>query len=165
MKNACFIPGFFLFALVCLSNSSDTGTRPYSQGGYSPVLMKLSDLERSVFYQHGDRDLVNPGKILVKGSLIFINERYKGVHIVDNTNPQQPLKVGFVYAPGCLDMAAKDRILYLDNAVDLVAFDLADHRVAKRLRDVFPPPTAPDNFAYYLPREEDMIVVEWKKNP
>jgi hypothetical protein len=62
-------------------------------------------------------------------------------------------------------MAVKGNILYLDNAVDLVSFDLDAKEVTKRIRDVFPEPAAPgDSYSYfYGERPKDYILVEWRK--
>jgi hypothetical protein len=93
-----------------------------------------------------------------------VNERYKGIHVINNANPAHPVNEGFIIAPGCIDMAVKDHTLYLDNSVDLVAFDLNTQTVTRRLKNVFPEPAGPDNSIYYGPREGDLILVEWKKS-
>lgn len=162
MKNVFLVSGLLLFAFVNISTTSDVGV-PY-WGGYRPVFMKRADLENSVTYRQEARALTNPGKIYSKPPYIYINERYKGVHIINNTDPAHPRNEGFITAPGCIDMAAKDGILYLDNSVDLVAFDLDARKVTQRVKNVFPEPAAPDNSYYYGAKEEDMLLVEWKKS-
>ena len=128
--------------------------------------MKRSDLEQSVSFQSGARTIENPGKIYCKAPYIFVNERYKGVHIINNTDPQNPVKEGFIVVPGCIDMAVKGAILYVDNAVDLVAFDLSSKQVSKRIQKVFPEPISPDNMHYYYSGDRgDFILVGWKENP
>jgi hypothetical protein len=135
-----------------------------NEGEYTPVLMERADLAHSVSYQPGSRALVNPGKIYLQQPYIFINERYKGVHVINNTDPSHPVNEGFILAPGCIDMAVKGNIMYLDNAVDLVAFDLKARVVTKRIPDVFPEPVAPDQAYYYgFNRPEKLVVVGWKK--
>lgn len=163
MKKMSLIRGLLLLAFAGLPSSNYGDIAPYYMGEYKPVLMKRADLEKSVNYLTGERALTNPGKIFAKPPYIFINERYKGVHVVNNADPEHPVKEAFISAPGCVDMAVKGNILYLDNSVDLVAFDLVAHKVTKRLTNVLPEPTAPDNYYYYGHRDEDMIVVEWKK--
>ena len=109
--------------------------------------------------------MIQTGKIYYRAPYIFVNERYKGVHIINNSDPAHPVNEGFILAPGCIDMAVKGHILYLDNAVDLVSFDLDSKQVTKRIRDVFPEPLPPDDFKYnpYFKRPENYILVEWKK--
>lgn len=131
---------------------------------YTPVFMDRDELERSVSYQSGERALENPGKIYHKSPYIYINERYKGIHVINNSNPTNPVHEGFIVAPGCMDMAVKDNILYIDNSVDLVAFDLTSKQVTKRVKDVFPEPIAPDYTYYWGSRPENTVIVRWKKN-
>ena len=138
---------------------------PYAMYTYSPVFMSRDELEKSVKYIPGARDMIQTGKIYYRAPYIFVNERYKGVHVINNADPAHPVNEGFILAPGCIDMAVKDHILYLDNAVDLVSFDLDSRQVTKRIKDVFPEPLPPDDFAYnpYFDRPENYILVEWKK--
>jgi hypothetical protein len=126
--------------------------------------MKRADLENSVSYRAAARDMENPGKIYYRKPYIYINEKYKGVHIINNSDPQNPVKEGFIVAPGCIDMAVKGNSMYLDNAVDLVAFDLVSKQVTKRIKNVFPEPVSPENRIYYGENRGEYILVEWKKN-
>jgi len=157
MKKICFL----LAALPLL------GVAPYTpfSGAYMPVFMSRETLENSVRYLAGGHAMIQSGKIYYIDSYIYVNERYKGVNVINNTNPAHPVKEGFILAPGCMDMAVKGNILYLDNAVDLVAFDLESRQVTHRIRDVFPEPLPPDDFSYYrLARPKGYIIVEWKKH-
>jgi hypothetical protein len=135
---------------------------------YSPVFMSREVLENSVKYIPGARDMIQTGKIYYRAPYIFVNERYKGVHVINNTNPAHPVNEGFILAPGCMDMAVKGNILYLDNAVDLVSFDLDSKQVTKRIKDVFPEPMPPDEvtflYNHFSNRPAGYVLVEWKKN-
>lgn len=152
-----------LFCGAILICTSSTGPI-YDRSIYSPVFMERSELERSVFFDQNNHDLVTPGKIYCKGDFIFINEKYKGIHIIDNSNPKLPRQVGFINAPGCLDLAIKGNMLYLDNAVDLVAFDLSSKTVTERIKNVFPEPMSPANDYYHSNLPANMILVGWRKN-
>lgn len=155
------LPCLFLIGTLLLSTSS-VGPDFY-EGSYTAVFMERSELERSVFFEQKSRDLINPGKIYCKDNYIFINEKYKGIHVIDNSTPANPKQVGFIIAPGCIDIAVKGNTLYLDNAVDLVAFNLETREVTERIRDVFPEPGSPENFYYYGNRPANTILVGWKK--
>lgn len=156
------LPTLLLGGTILISTSS-TGPSDIRYGHYTPVFMELSELDKSVFYEPKSRDLINPGKIYVKDNLIFINEKYKGVHIIDNSTPANPQQIGFIIAPGCMDIAVKGNTLYLDNAVDLVAFDLETKEVTERIKNVFPEPLSPENYYYYGDRPNNTIVVGWRK--
>jgi hypothetical protein len=132
---------------------------------YSAVFMSRDVLEKSVSYIPGARNMVWTGKIYFRAPYIYVNERYKGVHVINNSNPARPVSEGFILAPGCIDMAVKGNIIYLDNAVDLVSFDLDSKKVTHRIRNVFPEPLPPDDnsFISYDNRPNGYILVEWKK--
>jgi hypothetical protein len=149
--------------LACTSFYYDTVTY---YGEYLPVFMKRAELEKSVFYVSEGRELQNPGKIYYKSPYILINERYKGVHVIDNSDAYNPLNIGFIVAPGCLDVAVKENVVYIDNSVDLVAFDLESKQVTAREKNVFPEPLAPNgSYYYYHSRPEgDVVLVGWTKN-
>lgn len=133
----------------------------YSQK-YDPVFMKRADLEKSVFFQSTPRELKSPGKIYVSGQMLYINERYKGIHIVDNSNPASPKKLGFIVAPGCIDIAVKDDMAYIDNAVDLVTFSLTEQKEVSRIKNFLPEPICPSGGTYYYNRPDDFIIVAWE---
>lgn len=155
-------PLLLLLVMVCSSFVYYGDRGNYA---YTPVFMDKSDLERSVSYQSGGREMRKPGKIYYKSPYIYVNERYKGVHVINNSNPANPVKEGFIAVPGCMDMAVKGNILYVDNSTDLVAFDLNTKQVTGRVKGVFPEPVAPDNtsYDYYHSRPDNSVLVEWKR--
>lgn len=151
----------FLLILLCTSFSF----RENHSYRYTPVLMDKEELSHSVKYHSGEREMENPGKIYYKAPYIYVNEQYKGVHVINNSDPAHPVKEGFIIAPGCIDMAVKEDILYLDNATDLVAFDLNTKQVTKRIKEVFPEPLPPNNIYYPChDRPENTVIVGWKKS-
>jgi hypothetical protein len=150
---------FIFLALIVLQGSSED----YYYDYYA-VYMDRVNLEKSVFYIDAGKEIKNPGKIYYKHPYIFVNEKYKGVHVIDNTHPDNPVKKGFILAPGCLDMAVKDNIIYLDNAVDMVSFDLSVMKETKRIIGVFPELAPPSGYVRYDDnRSENFIIVEWAK--
>lgn len=137
------------------------------ESAYRPVLMLRSDLESSIKVQE-PKSIEKYGKIYRKDSLLFINEPYEGIHIYDNSDPQNPENLGFINIPGNIDIAMKGDILYADNAVDLVTMRLnADHSITilDRNRDVFPESSPPDGEWYYFEgenqRPENSVIVKW----
>jgi len=84
--------------------------------------------------------LENPGKIYIFGKYLFINELYQGIHVFDNSNPSNPVNLSFISIPGNVDLAVKSGILYADNYIDLLSFDIsepANPKMIKRLENVF----------------------------
>lgn len=106
----------------------------------SPVYMSYADL-RSAVKMTAAREMNNPGKIYFKDQYIFINEKLKGIHVYDMSDPTNPQNKGFIEIPGNVDIAIKDNILYADSYVDLVSIDVSSFSGIKevgRVQKVFP---------------------------
>lgn len=160
MKNIKPITMLCILASVFLFSKADQEWEKYT-----PLFMKRADLENSVKYVAGKHEMKEPGKIYVYGDKIFVNEKYQGVHIIDNSNPANPVQTGYIVVPGCLDMAVKGNIIYLDNAVDFVAFDMNTHKVTERIVGYFPEHVDPNGMSYYKSKlPKDMILVGWRNN-
>jgi hypothetical protein len=137
---------------------------------YEPVFMFRSEMEKSVRLDV-PRDIVNPGKIYLKDNFIFINEKYTGIHVIDNTDPENPRNFAFIHIDGCIDMAVKGNVLYADNAVDLVSLALNTQitgiQVTARIKNVFPEMPAPDGlgltYRQNQARPQNSILVRWRQ--
>jgi hypothetical protein len=129
-------------------------------------------LEKSVVF-HAPEAIQSPAKIYFKDQFILISEQLKGVHIIDNSDPKNPVNKGYLSVPGCVDMAIKDHVLYVDNATDLVAVDLnslsqTQVKITKRVREVFPELQTPDNLPLQVKyqqhnRPSNSVLVGWVK--
>ena len=131
-----------------------------------PVYMSYSDL-RSAVKCTDSVSLEKPGKIYFKDNYIYINEYFKGVHVIDNTNPAIPKEKKFINTPGNVDIAIKDNILYADSYVDLVAIDISnlnDVKEKNRIKDVFQYtiPTQPTTFIEEYPDATKGVVIGWE---
>ena len=117
---------FFLFALTLLGLScSDSVKNTVTYMANVPVYMSRVEF-RSSTKSSAARPLKNPGKICLYGNYIFINEVKEGIHVIDNSNPSAPRPLTFIEIIGNVDLAAKDGILYADNLVDMLLFDITD---------------------------------------
>jgi len=143
----------------------------YPVSGYIPVLMDRAEMERAVKLEP-PRPMIDPGKIYYKTPFLFIVEKHKGVHIIENSNPANPEKIGFIHIDGVRDIAMKNDVMYADNAVDLIAVQLnasyTSVTVSKRFKNYFPEMVAPDGsgfFPYgYKKRLANSVIVGWKTN-
>lgn len=77
-------------AVIFLFSKGDTAYGPERSENYVPVYMTRAELEGSVKYLDGERGMSDPGKIYVYGDRIFVNEKYRGVHVIDNSDPYNP---------------------------------------------------------------------------
>ncbi len=161
----------FCFTILCvgtgiLLSASD----PVYYGDFTPVFMQRSEMEKAVKLEAA-QPLHNPGKIYLFDKYILVNEKYKGIHIIDNSNPAEPINVAFLHIDGCIDMAMKNNVLYADNAIDLIALKTTDNfatvQLTERLNGIFPEIESPDRYwsPYYLNkfRPKNGILVAYKK--
>jgi len=139
--------------------------------GYAPIFMTRDEMERAVKLE-SPRPMLDPGKIYYKQPYLFIVEKYKGVHIFDNSNPENPENIGFVHIDGVRDIAMKDDVMFADNSVDLIAVQvnasLTSVTVSKRLKNYFQEMPAPDGMPLasylYKNRPANSVLVGWKTN-
>lgn len=115
---------FLLSGILFLSCSDEcTQTRTYLVTVQKAITHE--SLKTSVS-SSAAKELKNPGKIYVYNQYLLIGEAKEGIHIVDNSNPQNPKNIAFVTIPGVIDFAVKDNVLYADNYTDLVSLSLTN---------------------------------------
>ncbi|TRO64425.1 LVIVD repeat-containing protein [Christiangramia sabulilitoris] len=105
-----------------------------------PVTQSIADFRASVKVEQ-PKGIKESGKIYAWKDYIFVNDKNEGVHILDNQDPRNPVKIKFINIPGNKDIAISDAKLYADSGMDLVVFDISDMNNIKetnRLKDVFP---------------------------
>src|SRR5579872_5624773 len=71
------------------------------------------------------------GQIYLKGSLVFLNDLNKGIHVYDNSDPAHPSQIAFLNIPGNQNIAMRGNILYADVYCGLLAIDLTNVQQAK----------------------------------
>lgn len=76
------------------------------------------------------------GKIWYDEGFLYVNVPEKGVWVVDNYEPKNPKRVGFIEIPGNVDMAAQGTILYADSYDDLVCIDVSDPQKIKEIKRI-----------------------------
>lgn len=106
---------------------------------FTPVYMMPSQFRVDPVFE-SERPMENTGKLYFYQDYIFINEKYEGIHIIDNSNPETPQNIGFIRIPGNIDIAIKGQTLYADNYSDLLSIDLGQFdnpRLMCRQQDVF----------------------------
>ncbi len=106
--------------------------------GYKPVFTTDTALLR--VQSEIPRPMKNPGKIYVRGNLIFQNDIGYGIHVIDNSNPSQARPVGFIKVNGSSEISVKDNNMYVNSYTTLVVLDVSDWqnvRVVKRIPDAF----------------------------
>jgi hypothetical protein len=116
------------------------------------------------------RPTAQPGKIYAYGTYAFQVDQYKGIHIIDNSNPKEARKIAFLSVPMATEIAIKSGHLYTNNLNDLVVFSLANvtqPQLVNRIKDAFPvisqefPPFS--NTYFECPDTAKGVVVGWEQ--
>lgn len=129
-----------LLASTLLFSCTDEVNATYTFRTMMPVFLEMKDVRAKSLAPIPAQEIENPGKIYIYKDFLLINEPSKGIHIYDNKNPSNPINLSFIPIEGNVDLAINSNILYADNYVDLLAFDLTNIqniRLVKRVEDVF----------------------------
>lgn len=166
MKNN-IIPLFFVI-LIFFSCDPDRSSLARSGDIYVPVYGKLADITK--IEVEDQKPTVKAGKIYVFENYIFQNDINTGIHIINNTDRQHPVKIAFLKLPLSTEIAIKEHFLYTNNYKDLVVFDIstpAKPLLIKRVKDVFPgvPQQYPPARGVYFecPDPSKGVVMRWEK--
>jgi len=137
MKHLFSISILFILTGLVIFNQSCTYDKCYETRKYkvyNPVYMTRAQL-RNISVSDAV-PLENPGKIYVYNQYLLINELNQGIHIFDNSDKANPVNLAYISIPGNVDIAVKDNVLYADNFIDLLSFDISDPVNPKYLTSV-----------------------------
>jgi len=104
----------------------------------TPIMMSQTEFRNSIDILPPE-PIMESGKIYAYKDYIFVNDKYRGVHVIDNTDPNSPKKITFIKIAGNIDISVKDDFLYADSIMDLMVFDISDIsniKPVKRLENV-----------------------------
>ncbi len=136
---------------------------PFINEQLKAVLLDRTTFENSV-KALPTQNIIKSGKIYIKDNLMFVNDSNKGFHVYNYTNPETPVKVGFIQILGATDLAIRDNVIYINQAVDLVtlSYNVTNNTIQllHRNKNVFPQKTSPSGSISYE-ANENKIVIDW----
>jgi len=91
----------------------------------TPVYMSYEVL-RSAVKMSPAREMKNVSRIYWYNSILFINEKNEGIHVIDNSFPASPKQIGFIEIPGNTEINIREDNLYADSYIDLVTIDVSN---------------------------------------
>lgn len=161
------LSGYSLLCICCaflLSCDSDDSTVEQYEVAV-PVTMSIADFRASVSV--GEPVMIEEsGKIYVYEDYIFVNDKMKGILVINNTN-NDPKVIKYIKIPQNTDIAVKGDVLFANSGKDLVTFDISninDIKIITRLNDVLeeyypemPEGTWYTDFSDYDPSQEVII--------
>jgi hypothetical protein len=129
---------YLLLALFLFSCDTGWGDQPRITA-YVPIYVSKQDA--GTVEAVAAKPTVHAGKIYAYGNYLFQVEQNEGIHIIDNSNPQQAHKIAFLKVAAATELAVKSGYLYTNHLNDMVVFDLSDitsPRLVNRLENAFP---------------------------
>lgn len=157
----------FVFLLICSCESDED--RIVVRVAVPEVMSKVA--LRSGVDIKAPQPVSQQGKIYAYNNYLFVNDKNKGVHVIDNSNPEAPSFISFLKIPLNEDIAVKDDKLYADSGVDLVVFDISDINAIKlesRVEEMF------EVYNLQIPNEDyewveydgidfnENVIIDWK---
>nr|MBS0038204.1 hypothetical protein [Saprospiraceae bacterium] len=126
MKSVLFFSFFiFLLSVTFTSCIKDDCTSMVEVTHAEPIIVTADEFRVDIT-SDADHPLEEAGKIYVYGNLLLINDLNKGIHVVDNTQPENPQFINFIGIRGNVDMAVRGNYLYADSYSDLLTIDVSD---------------------------------------
>ncbi len=133
---------FFLAAasmLLMYSCSSDINS---AQLTYTKATAVYGDLniQRNQPLNEEARPIVDPGKVFVSEDLLLIGEEGEGIHVYDNTNPENPTALSFISIPNNREFYVNDNFIYAESLYDMLKIDISDMtnpRLQNRVENAF----------------------------
>jgi len=155
-----------LFTLISCNNDNDEYIMVKVA---TPEYMTVDALRSSVEIT-SPIPIIESGKIYVYNDLVLVSDIDKGIHVIDNSNPENPHKIACIKIKANKDMEIKGDYLYADSLMDLVVFDISDiysikevTRLENVLQQYVPVPFFEDVIVDYGENtyNPDEIIIAW----
>jgi hypothetical protein len=141
----------------------------------------VEDGMKPVYYSYDDFSELRSGtpipygdlsKIVAAGNYVFINEVGKGIHVIDNTNPESPIKIYFWYILGNTEFTINNNVLYANNGKHLLTIDISDFgniSLIKVIKNQYEPEDLelyPENYTGYFECYDGSkgILLRWERS-
>ena len=159
MKNIRPLFALLLLALLFTGCIEETCEEDRLVQGFDPVIVSPDDWRNSSFICGAPIDICEATSFYVYEQYLFMVENGQGLHILDNSDSANPVPITFMDVPGGQGISIRNDILYINQYVDLVAFDLSNPEnptLVGRTENVFEPYSV---FAEII--NDNQFVVDW----
>ncbi len=158
-KSMINLSSVIIVAIVLSGCIKDKCTEVRTYSYFQPVYSTTAQVKANI-KSNSAREIENPGKLFIRDHYIFLNEVDKGIHIINNTNPKNPVNVAFIDIPGNLDLAVNGNALYADFYTDMVTLDISDplNVIVKKYNEgVFPF----RQYGYGFNGDTSKVITDW----
>lgn len=149
-----------LFSILLLTGCLKDDYR-HSYKVFIPVYKTLSEV-RSEIKVTDPTSLTGNFKLYITADRIYLSEKDKGVHIIDNSDPSHPKNTAFINIPGHTDAVIRGKMMYADLYCDLAAIEITGSKsisLKKYLTNIFP--YRLDRATASVNPDSIQVVVDW----
>ena len=140
MKNPLIV--LTLVAVFLISCNEDFGTKSISYTKAIATYGSLDDI-RATPLVAPSRPLSDAGKIFISSDIILIGEEGLGIHVYDNTNPENPQNKLFINIPSNREFYVEGDFLFAESMYDMLKINISNPfqpRLVTRIENAFANP-------------------------
>ncbi len=135
---------FLLLPLLLTACLEDDCQETVTFRAFDPITITANEWRSDVFTPTAAETVCDPSGFYVYGDYLFVLDRNEGLHLIDNRDNANPRPVAFVPIRGGQGIAVRNNVLYVNQYIDLLAFDISSPespRFLSRTEDAFNPYT------------------------
>ena len=154
MRSSLAVMVVFLLSLLSVGCEVLPEVEPIPPSSFGMVPTYADSASGKTISTTGPAAILDGRAFAILGDTLFIVDHLRGVHIVDNTDIQNPTNISFISIPGCTSVAVNGNFLYVNNLLDLVTLDISDRLnaiVVDREENLYPRPLEfPEGYIGYF---------------
>lgn len=114
-----------LISIIALSScEKEIGTGTHK--GMAPIYSDIDFNDPKYIKASDPREFGDLGAIVERNQYIYVMEKYKGIHVVNNADPANPVTIKFWEIPGIFLFTLDSEKLYAGNGSNLWVVDITD---------------------------------------
>ena len=111
--------------LVLFSCTNDTGSVEVNYLEATAIYGDMDDI-RAIPLNETPRQIENPGKIYIGEDFVLIGEEEKGIHVINNSNRENPVTDAFIRIPGNKEFYVSGQYIYAESYYDMLKIDISN---------------------------------------
>ena len=115
----------FSLPLLFASCSKDNATISLTFKKGTALYADIEEI-RSVELFSAPKMIENAGKLFLGDNYILIGENGRGIHVLDNADPSNPVNIGFLQLPFTKEFFVDNNMIYAESQYDFIKIDLSD---------------------------------------
>ncbi len=123
MKNSLLL--LLTIAIFFTSCNDDFGTKSITYTKATATYGDLDEIRNAPLVQSA-QSIVDPGKVYITEEILLIGEEGSGIHVYDNSNPENPQKKIFINIPSNREFYVQGDFLFAESMYDMLKIDISN---------------------------------------